>query len=368
MPSRDDDRDGSGERPAPDGGDGSPGDPPPGRAGTDPAAGSWSDLDESVLDEYILGAPREFTRDEVIAAADLDPEEAHRLWRSLGFPDSEPGERVFTRLDVEAALTVASMSREWLPDARVREAIVRAVAQSMSRLAEWQIGMLAQLAAAHVGELRPRGAARLAAEVLPELEQMQSYVWRRHLAATASRFIAGAQKSDPAAIASDTWSLSVGFADMVGFTRTTRRRSMDELGEMIERFGVVTNEVIANGRGRIIKTVGDEVLFVTEHPSDAAAIALGLRDRVRIEPSLPQLRIGLAYGMVLTRYGDVYGEVVNLAARLTSEAHPDTVLVDREVAEVLRDDPRFELRRLPSKNTRGYAHLKAWALRAAREG
>ncbi|MET0189248.1 MAG: adenylate/guanylate cyclase domain-containing protein [Pseudonocardia sediminis] len=367
MAGRDEDRDGPGDAPGPR--EPLPADvPPEAGAGIDLASVNWSDLDESVLDEYILGAPREFTRDEVIAAAELDPEEAHRLWRSLGFPDSGPDERVYTRLDVEAAKTVAAMSSQWLPDAGVREAVARAVAQSMSRLAEWQVGMLAQIVAAHVDELHPRGAARLAAEVLPELEQMQSYVWRRHLAATASRFIAGVQQSDPDTIAADTWPLSVGFADMVGFTRTTRRRSMDELGEMIERFAVVTTEVIANGRGRIIKTVGDEVLFVTEHPADAAAIALGLRNRVRSEPSLPQLRIGLAHGMVLTRYGDVYGEVVNLAARLTSQARPDTVLVDREVADVLSDDPRYELRRLPSQNTRGYAHLKAWALRAAREG
>lgn len=361
MPPRPDDPDGSAPPPegAPEGG--LP------EADLDPAA-NWSDLDGSVLDEFILGAPREFTRDEVIAAADMDQAEAHRLWRALGFPDSGPDDRVFTRLDVETAQMVASLSQDWLPDAGVREAVARAVAQSMSRLAEWQIGMLAQVVAAHVGELRPRGAARLAAEVLPDLEQLQSYVWRRHLAATASRWIAGAQQGDPATISSDTWPLSVGFADMVGFTRTTRRRSMDELGEMIERFGAVTTEVIADGRGRIVKTVGDEVLFVTEHPADAAAIALGLRDRVRTEPSLPQLRIGLAHGMVLTRYGDVYGEVVNLASRLTSQARPDTVLVDREIADVLGDDPRFELRKLSTKHTRGYAHLKSWALRGAREG
>lgn len=335
--------------------------------GVDWAAADWSDLDESVLDEFILGAPREFTRQEVADAAGVDIEEAHRLWRALGFPETGPDDRVFTRLDLETAQMVSSFSENWLPDPGLREAVARAVAQSMSRLAEWQIGMLAQVVSTHVGELRPRGAARLASEVLPELEQLQSYVWRRHLAATASRLIATARRSEPGTIASDTWPLSVGFADMVGFTRTTRRRTTDELSEMIERFSAATTEVIADGRGRIVKTVGDEVLFVTEHPADAAAIALGLRDRVRTEPSLPELRIGLAHGMVLTRFGDVYGEVVNLAARLTSEARPDTVLVDREIADVLNDDPRFSLRRVPNRSTRGYPHLKAWALRGVRE-
>ncbi|MEJ8281582.1 adenylate/guanylate cyclase domain-containing protein [Pseudonocardia spirodelae] len=333
----------------------------------DPASIDWSEIDGGLLDEFILGAPREFTRDELVAEAGLDPAESGRLWRALGFADSAPDDRVYTRADLAAARTVATLTREWLPDDSAREAIARAVAQSLSRLAEWQIGMLAQVAAAHVGELTPRAAARLAAEVLPELESLQSYVWRRHLAATASRWVAGAQRLDAADIAADTWPLSVGFADMVGFTRTTRRRTMDELGEMIERFGSVTTEVVANGRGRIIKTVGDEILYVTEHPADAAAIALGLRDRVRTEPSLPQLRIGIAHGMVLSRYGDVYGEVVNVAARLTSEARPDTVLVDREMHEALRDDPRFDLRRIATLHTRGYTHLRAWALRGARE-
>lgn len=333
----------------------------------DPASIDWTDIEGGVLDEVILGAPREYTRDELIEASGLDADEANRLWRALGFPDSAPDERVFTRADLDASRTVAQLSDVWLPDAGVREAVARAIAQSLSRLAEWQVGMLAQLAAGHVGELTPGAAARLAADVLPELEQLQSYVWRRHMAATAARWTAGAQRADPERIAADTWPLAVGFADMVGFTRTTRRRSMDELGEMIERFGAVTNEVIANGRGRIIKTVGDEVLFVTEHPADAAAIALGLRDRVRVEPALPQLRIGLAQGMVLTRYGDVYGEVVNVAARLTSAARPDTVLVDREIHEALQDDPRFALRRIATLHTRGYTNLKAWALRGSRE-
>ncbi|WP_224390044.1 adenylate/guanylate cyclase domain-containing protein [Pseudonocardia sp. ICBG1293] len=333
----------------------------------DPASIDWSEIDDGALDEFILGVPREFTRDELVEAAGLDPEESGRLWRALGFADSDPEDRVYTRADLDAALMVARLTRDWLPDKSAREAVARAVAQSLSRLAEWQIGMLAQVAAAHVGELTPRDAARLSAEVLPELEALQAYVWRRHLAATASRWVAGAQRLDAAHIASDTWPLSVGFADMVGFTRTTRRRSMDELGEMIERFGAVTTEVIANGRGRVIKTVGDEVLYVTEHPADAAAIALGLRDRVRVEPSLPRLRIGLAHGMVLARYGDVYGEVVNVAARLTSEARPDTVLVDKEMYESLRDDPRFDLRRIATLHTRGYSHLRAWALRGARE-
>jgi adenylate cyclase len=157
--------------------------------------------------------------------------------------------------------------------------------------------------------------------------------------------------------------LVVGFADMVGFTRTTRRRSTEELAAMIERFGSVTTDVIASGRGRIVKTVGDEVLFVADDAAAAALIALDLQDRVAGEPLLPELRIGLAAGPVLGRYGDVYGETVNIASRLTTHARPDTVLVDRSVADALGGDARFALRPLRPVAVRGYRHLHPWRLR-----
>ena len=74
------------------------------------------------------------------------------------------------------------------------------------------------------------------------------------------------------------------------------------------------------------------------------------------------LRIGLAAGPVLVRYGDVYGEVVNIAARLTAHGRPDSVLVDRGVADALAGDPRFALRQLRPVAVRGYRHLHPWVL------
>ena len=82
--------------------------------------------------------------------------------------------------------------------------------------------------------------------------------------------------------------------------------------------------------------VGDEVLFVTGHPAGAAEIALRLTSPDRGGKGLPALRVGMATGRVLTRFGDVYGPVVNLAARLTSLAKPGTALVDAGLAAALR--------------------------------
>jgi adenylate cyclase len=269
---------------------------------------------------------------------------------------------LFTDRDVAAVRLMTGLTEAGVLEPDVREAVARAIAQSMSRLAEWQVGMLRRLLDGEGEGLTPQQSLQIAAAVIPAMEELQSYVWRRHLAASVHRLMATARPGDD----DGTVPLVVGFADMVGFTRTTRRRSTEELGRMIERFGSVTTDVIAGGLGRVVKTVGDEVLFVADDAATAAAIALELRERVADEPVLPELRIGLAAGPVLTRYGDVYGETVNIASRLTTHARPDSVLVDRAVAEALDGDTRFALRALRPVAVRGYRHLHPWLLQRGR--
>jgi adenylate cyclase len=320
------------------------------------------DPPQDALEELILGAPRRYTRQQIAEQAGLDLATGRRLWRALGFAETADDEVLFTERDLDAVRLMTHLTDTGVLDPDVREAVARAMAQSLSRLAEWQVGMLIRVLEGQGDEVTPDGSREIAAAVLPALEELQSYVWRRHVAAAVRRMVvtAGDARDEPG-----TWPLVVGFADMVGFTRTTRRRSTAELSEMIERFGSTTTEVIADGHGRIVKTVGDEVLFVADAAAEAASIALALQDRVRTEPALPELRIGLAAGPVLVRYGDVYGEIVNIAARLTAHARPGSVLADRGVADALADDPRFALRPLRSVAVRGYRHLHPWLLERA---
>jgi adenylate cyclase len=77
------------------------------------------------------------------------------------------------------------------------------------------------------------------------------------------------------------------------------------------------------------------------------------------------VRVGLAYGPVLSQLGDVYGPVVNVAARLTSVARPETVVVDRELAAALESDSDLQLRKIRRVTVRGYRRLEPWALRHA---
>jgi adenylate cyclase len=157
----------------------------------------------------------------------------------------------------------------------------------------------------------------------------------------------------------------VGFADLVGYTTLTRHADEDELARVVGGFESVASDVIAEHGGRVVKTVGDEVMFTVDDAAVGAELALCLLESVEADESLPGLRIGLAHGTVLARLGDIYGEPVNLASRLTSIARPDSVLVDRDLAAALENDDRYRLRRVPPRPVRGYALLHAMRLRRA---
>jgi adenylate cyclase len=152
---------------------------------------------------------------------------------------------------------------------------------------------------------------------------------------------------------------------MVGFTSLTRRASEAELVTVVDRFDALTAAVVAENHGRIVKMIGDEVLFVADDVANGAEIALSLLERAESDEQLPPLRAGLAYGRVLNRFGDIYGSVVNLASRLTSVARPGTVLIDRELADALDGDPNFVVRHRRPTSVRGYARLRPSVLRRA---
>jgi len=195
---------------------------------------------------------------------------------------------------------------------------------------------------------------------LPVIEYLEVYVWRRHLAAAADRIML----APPGELAAAT--MTVGFADIVGYTTVAGRSDIEDLAALLEAFGEDTSAAVVCNHGQVVKMVGDEVLFVTGHPADAAAIALRLTGPGRDRKGLPALRVGLATDRVLTRFGDVYGPVVNLAARLTSLARPGTALVDAELAAALAPEGRYRLQHRRPAAVRGYHHLRAWALRPRR--
>lgn len=314
----------------------------------------------TLLEEALLGGARRFTRAQVAAASGVGLEQARLLWRALGFADAADDAVVFTDGDVDALRLVSQLERDGLVEGTAVGSMARAMARALARLADWQVAELRTALAAGAGALSEADAAALADEVVPVLERLMVFVWRRQLAAAAGRALAATPDELHAG------GLVVGFADLVSFTALTRRIDERALAELVDRFESLAMDAVSSHGGRIVKTVGDEVLFVTEEPEAGAATALELVERIAAEELLPPVRSGVAFGTVLSRLGDVYGPVVNLASRLTSLARPGTVLVDLSLAAELDGDPRFDLRRLRRRSVPGFEHLAPTLLRRAK--
>jgi len=101
-----------------------------------------------------------------------------------------------------------------------------------------------------------------------------------------------------------------------------------------------------------VKLLGDEAMFVAASPAEAVAIACALV----AAPDLPELRIGLATGAVLTRGGDVFGSTVNLAARLVELAVPGQVLADPVTARGLLDLDGVAVTSIGPRHVSGFEH------------
>jgi len=142
------------------------------------------------IEETLLGGPRRYNRVQVSEATGVDRDRAHRLWMAMGFAEVGDEEAVFTDGDIEALRTWNALveSGMMVLDDEVPHA--RVMGQTLSRLAEWQ----AREVMARADVLAPGGADRPAAfdiadTLLPVIEHLQSYVWRRHLAAAYERIL-----------------------------------------------------------------------------------------------------------------------------------------------------------------------------------
>lgn len=312
------------------------------------------------VEEAILGGPRRYTADEVAELSGVDRDEARRLWRALGFATVSDDEVVFTDADCAALKTMVALTSFGLADEDMRVAIARLYGQTFSRLAAYQ----GQLLLDRVGK-QPELLSRddqvidLVERVSGLLEEIQGYTWRRQLAAYIARMAAQGTEQ----ITTGPAPLAIGFVDMSGFTSMTRKASEHELRSVLDSFEALATDIVGEHGGRIVKTIGDEVLFQAEDPAHAAEIALELLEAAAADEKMPDLRAGIAYGPVVSRLGDVYGSTVNIASRLTSIGRPGRVLVDRQMHDALADDSRFRLRSRRPESVRGFHRLHSWNLR-----
>lgn len=334
------------------------------------------------VEELLLGHAPHLTRREVSARAGVPLELARELWRLLGFAETADDDVAFTEADVEALRLSAELTGLGILGDDSQAALVRTWGRSFARLAEWQTTLLARVAAEHAelagetgqADVDPVEAlAALTAEVLPRVEQLQAYAWKRHLAGASSRLLAlSGQPGEAGRPGEPVLVQAVCFVDIVGFTSRSKSLREAELVAWIEEFEHISSSIVVEHGGRVIKNIGDEVLLVADDVATAAEIALEMTRRGDDpDDAFPAVRAGIAHGDVVLRLGDVLGPTVNIAARLTSLARPGTVLVDDSAHEHLaalqaeREQASYTFRRPQRASVKGYSRLQPWVLRRA---
>jgi len=297
-------------------------------------------VSEPIDPAAVLGAAPSLTGPELVANADIPRPLADALWQALGFPYLGDQTRAFTSADAAALQACRALLERGIVDERGLIRTARQLGRAMAGLAEDQVATTLEAVA--------RGVLDDLTSLLEPMEQLQRHVWRRHLLATLER--TGAH---PEATA---MAIAVGFTDLVSFTARSRELSPAALDDLLDAFEQHTQAEVVEAGGRVVKTLGDEVMWAVDDPGAAAMIALAAASDT--------VRTGVAYGPTLARGGDHFGPTVNVAARLTGLARPGTVLIDLGMDGQLAGDRRFRLRRLRPTSVRGYEHLRATVLRA----
>lgn len=305
---------------------------------------------------------RVYTISDLAEATGMSERDTRRFFRALGFPDAG-GEVSYSEADLTVLATFAGVVGDSEVDVDTAIRLVRAVGQNVARMSDWQVAAMASLA----DELeksdpeagsRHELAQRVATEASDALQLVLLHSWRRHLMAALDRLEdeLGAEEHAQAT------SVTVGFADLVNFSALSNELDTTRLGELVEIFEARSADVVAAHDGRMIKTLGDSVLFVADRADQAMDIASGLIDVIGKDTRLPDVRIGLASGLVVTRMGDVFGPPVNLAARLTALARRNRVMADDATVSGLRPGA-YETRRLTARPLRGFGLVEPVAVR-----
>ncbi|WP_240629648.1 adenylate/guanylate cyclase domain-containing protein [Specibacter cremeus] len=331
------------------------------------APASRSDL--KALEASLLGGERTLRRRDVAAGAGVSLMSARKIWRAMGFPNLGDDDVAFTPADQDALETIINLVRAGLLTEETAISVTRSIGQMTDRMAVWQIEALVEDLVAEHG-VSDADARRAVVSTLPALveplERVLQYSYRRQLNAGVQRLAVRAQEGLEASQhgregdEDDTplpLARAVGFADLVSYTSLSRRMNEKTLAKLVQRFENKCAEIISVGGGRLVKTIGDEVLFNCETPVAGAQISLALAEAMAADEFLPEARVAMVWGRVLSRLGDIYGPTVNLAARLTSLAEPGTVLIDSVTATALDGDERFVLETLPVETVRGFGEV-----------
>jgi class 3 adenylate cyclase len=279
-------------------------------------------------------------------ALGVPTEEVAHAWAVVGLTVADPEQPALSQADVDGLATWVAMRAVVGNDAAL--GWLRVLGAAMARLAEAGSTVIRlgqpDIQMTHTqDELTTARAYRAAAEFIPRLGVLIDAVYRHHTISARAHFERVIRDT------SASVTCGVGFADLSGFTALTQRLTPAELSGLLDEFNNTVADVVHTDGGRVVKFIGDEVMWVTSTPERLMKVAIDLVEHPRAREAGLQVRAGLGYGQVLAIGGDYFGNPVNLAARLVAAAAPGQILAASDVRDELAEWPAIPLEPLPLK-------------------
>jgi adenylate cyclase len=301
--------------------------------------------------ERVIAEDLKYTATEVARNAGVDRDFFLAQRRAAGLPTPAPRERAFSDSDVEAARRLAVALELGFPKDRLLEG-----ARVFGRAAA-QAATASRVLSAEVfvrpGDTERDVALRVAdaAQTLyPQTVDLLERLYNLHLREQLRNDVVAATAMAAGRL-EGTREVAVCFADMVDFTSLGEEIAIEDLGAIADGFSALLSEIV-EAPVILVKTIGDAAMLVSSELEPLLDAALTLVERTQPENStLPELRVGMAMGEALNRFGDWYGSPVNVASRVTAVAKASSVLATEAVRNAAGD--RFAWSNAGKRRLRG---------------
>lgn len=318
----------------------------------------------------LLGGPVVISARDLAERTGTTLERVADYWSSMGFRRPDPDAPTFTERDLEVYRSWNELVDSGAIDLSTSRSLLRANSHLADRLSLWQFEALVEDAVRRF-ELDDTTARIYVLDHMRErvgaFEQMFVHSWRRQMESLLARLDKEVSQRGRQ-VSKDRFPLnrSLGFVDMVSYTS-----SSEILGgavvELIERFEDESRQAITEAGGRVVKTIGDAVLYIADDLATGLQVVTSLIERLNADDRILPVRASFVRGDVFSRSGDVFGPTVNLASRLVDIAPVGRILTDPATAAAVaagKGGEGYRLEEFPMAELRGFGQVSPYLLTA----
>jgi len=158
----------------------------------------------------------------------------------------------------------------------------------------------------------------------------------------------------------DSQDFAIVFADLSGSTQIYETLGDDRAHEVISACLLMLSDVVRRCRGTVIKTIGDEVMCTFENADAAVEASIEMHKSLDYPPPVvlellerPVIRVGVHAGRVISKDGDIFGDAVNIAARMVSLAKPRQIITTGQTVEMLSGKAGYDVKLIERTTIKG---------------